>query len=101
MNWTRGLLFRAWVLGSVLWLAIWIGTSRWAVRASVFSDLYCPVGSSDPLGPICRWLQKLAANTGGGLEDEGFWLMLVAPPLVLLLLGYAALWVVRGFRRPR
>jgi len=94
MNWSRG-LFRAWALTSALWAAFWV-LLNWAAVAHGLSDLSCLIGSRS--GPWCDY-RNIGAITVGGLEDRAFWVVLVSPPFAVGLLGYALLWVARGFRK--
>lgn len=95
MNWSRG-LFRAWLVVSVLWAALCIGWN-WSTLASSLSEVSCLIGDASAR-PACVYHNM--GYVSWGLEDRQFWLTLATPPLVILLLGYAVLWVGRGFRRP-
>lgn len=79
MNWTKG-LFRLWIALSVVWIAgmCWLKHSETA---------HMP----DP---------PPGFRVDGGLRDPAFWLEIATPPLVAGFLLLAALWIVRGFRRP-
>jgi hypothetical protein len=95
MNWKRG-LFRAWLVSSALWSALWV-LLNWSGIAASRSDLACLV-SNGSSGPWCAY--RLQGDIAvGGLEDWHFWVGLVVPPFALLLLGYILLWIARGFRR--
>ena len=82
MNWTRG-LFRAWLVLSALWLVGCI----WAL------DYSCFLGAEGR--PWCRWwvVSPLSQSTYVHRLLVG-----LAPPIGVLLIGFAVLWIGRGFR---
>jgi hypothetical protein len=86
MNLGRG-LFRSWLLLS----ALWIGSILWIRGQCVYGpwigrqehELW---GCKDPLAdPLATYLEVATTSLG--------------PPLAVLALGYALLWVSKGFRR--
>ena len=86
MNWTRG-LWRLWLVASIAYAALagfFAWRAMWDARLArnPFADLI-------PNNPI-TW-------------DEGGQIALIVclPPLLVLVLGYGAAWVVRGFRGER
>lgn len=92
MNWRRG-LFRLWITASVLWIVGW----------PVYIASTCARPSADPAHRLyCR------ADFGQwfpALDDFGPWEYAtiafydLAPPLAVLLAGWAATWIITGFRR--
>jgi hypothetical protein len=73
LGWRKG-LFRAWIAVSVLWM---IGMGG---RVGYLLDTGFPTTSED------RWMIPI---------------VLLAPPLLLLALGWTIAWVARGFRTYR
>lgn len=107
MSWRRGLL-RLWVVASALWA---IGMASWLVyqgaeTAQLLVDLRCdPLKMTSPEWQEC-WLNARGPTSGdswflAGLRS-GQWLLIAAPPVVLLILGAViakiCAWVRRGFR---
>jgi hypothetical protein len=80
MNWRRG-LFRLWLLASVLW----VGGCLWLLDYSCFFGAY----------PWCNWwvVRPLLSSTYAEVLAKTF-----GPPVILFLIGYALLWIGRGFR---
>lgn len=74
MNWRRG-LFRAWAMISAMWIALWAALS--------YLHLYELFDTGSPRAWPRVW-DTVATMT--------------IPPLILLGLGLAAFWVVRGFQ---
>jgi len=89
MNWRRG-LFRLWIIFSI----IWIGYAGWDFSESctrnASGELYCPTGYSD-------WIQQL--QYFGLAAYARLALRLFGVPMVLLIVGLAAWWIMIGFRR--
>jgi hypothetical protein len=86
MNWSRG-LFRLWLVLSVLWIGriLWIREQcfygPWIGRQE--PDLWW---CKDPMAdPVASYLEEITTSLG--------------PPIVVLALGYALLWSLKGFRR--
>jgi hypothetical protein len=111
MNLTRG-FFRLWLVISLLWIA----GSGWILRDNLRSDcsdvsgphkpptemsdheLVCALASLPP-PPAGFVLDQDPAIAGWNLRVRAAeWIAL--PPLGLLLLGCAIIWVGRGFRSP-
>ena len=91
MNW-RGFMFRMWILGAVEWAAysLW----RFAKGCVYAPDSWMPCTGDSPV----------TARLGARAFDLSDWLWLIAgiagPPLIVLILGFACIWVLQGFERP-
>ncbi|MCC5777870.1 hypothetical protein H7H48_02310 [Nitratireductor sp. B36] len=84
VNWKSGLL-RLWIVSSVVWALYQL----WG------SDLSCPlefVGIETGAGPWCAF-----QNAEPWRYYSELLFRIVAVPVITLLLGLAALWVVKGF----
>jgi hypothetical protein len=84
MELRRG-MFRVWVIASIIWIVVW--------GLRVFVALACRLGTdhftcSDTLNSLL---------TQGSLPDWVVALGAVAPPLLLLVVGGALLWIVDRF----
>jgi hypothetical protein len=97
MNWQRG-FFRAWVLVSLCW----VGYIGWNFMSACFYFS----GSSSILQPLCETgIYKDGVPTAGLLSEFTFhdWLRLfrrlIAPPIVLFLIGAVTFWMARGFKK--
>ena len=91
MNW-RGIMLLMWILGAVGWAAYSLLTFA---KGCVYApDSWLPCTGSSPL----------TARLGARAYDLSDWLWLIAgiagPPLGILILGLASIWVLRGFERP-
>lgn len=87
MNWNRG-LFRAWLVISVLWLSysgwLWYSACGWGGGV-----LWCPVGGGRPF---------VAVEYTYPFEAWRMCKEVLTFPLLLLVGGFIALWIARGFR---
>lgn len=101
MNWKRGLL-RVWVVTSAVWLIL-VG-SNLAIDSSTSRQIERPpteaeVGACMDYrpGPWCSAdiVEAIRSWTMPGWSAAVFTL---APPLLVLGLGLAITWVIRGFR---
>ncbi len=117
LNIRRGLL-RTWIVISVIWI-VFVGVSDWTQLSEIFVAVEPPAGlgavALSP-GPYACWATRHPENpyalmsgpTGpNSLVDA--WRECVAhkmqiplnalgPPVALLIFGYVAAWVIRGFR---
>lgn len=94
MNWTKG-LFRAWVVVSVIWVAL-VGVISVATWPAPWE-----------LDPIVKDLIPELEEAREELQTENRYKILwhlgstasagVVPPILLLLFGWGLLWTARGF----
>ena len=109
MNWRRGLL-RLWLVVSVAWA---IGSMFWLAHvgaeiAQQQMDNTCNLGmTSEEFGKCVEQAQGPAEGgtwTLAGLRN-GWWLLMVAPPILLLVFGAMLFkvfaWVTLGFSAPK
>lgn len=102
MNVKSGLL-RLWVVASAAWV-FFVAVRcfhRWSVDPWGVVDLsYYGTEHNGLWADIAGIYQLVAANLPSmRLSLYGFWA--VAVPVVVLVVGYAMTWVVRGFRPPK
>jgi H+/Cl- antiporter ClcA len=99
-------LLRLWIVASVAWaigVAIWL-MHQGAETAQLFVDIRC-----NELMNTSEWMQcfrEAQGPTEGGTWflaglRSGQWLLIVAPPILLLIVGAVVVktssWVTRGF----
>lgn len=83
VNWLRG-LFRLWLLASLSW----VGCVFWIEWTTLKADLSCIVRPSEVSPDVwCRFR-----------DEVDLLLLTFVVPVAILLLGYAMVWVGRGFR---
>ena len=121
INWRRG-LFRMWIAASLVWLigagALMQKEIRRDVSALMTAEIQAPKDTSENpafKGRAHRELERRAAEQGQTLEkflnesaarraaEQAQNLTFAAsvillPPILLFALGWAGLWIVRGFR---
>ncbi len=111
MNWRRGLI-RAWAILSMLWL---LGSV--AVGASQLLEIFVPIeppaakgAVSLPAEQFACWVIRHSDNPFATLPIEEAWKQCIKyrlrvpviaflPPLIVLALGYACMWVWKGFEQ--
>jgi hypothetical protein len=78
LRWRRGLV-RLWVVLSLIWIG-WIGPANWSLLTGhwVLDRTHERI-----LGPNFQAVREI-----------------FGPPLVVFLIGFALVWVIRGFHRP-
>jgi hypothetical protein len=117
LNIRRGLL-RAWIVISAIWI-LFVGVSGWTQLSAIFVPVETPAGQGAAAlspGPYACWATRHADNPyafvsgpTGPTSLADAWRQCVAyethmplkalgPPLALLVFGYVAAWVIRGFR---
>ena len=75
MNWKRG-LFRVWLVASVGWIGYWLWQS-WM---------------------ICGFSINPSPRCANEIPWTGLAIISLSGPLIALVLGLVAVWIVRGFK---
>jgi hypothetical protein len=97
MNLQRG-LFRVWAVGSGFWIgyAVWRAFTDCVFKGTGFGRLACVVHEG---GVLSAWsvvsVEGATPNMIGGIAATA-----LVPPALTFLVGAAAIWAGRGFRRP-
>ncbi len=107
MRFHRG-YFRLWLVAAVIWI---IGSTFWLLQdAAEFADMLvsrdCDIFGDDAEWKACN--EKQEGPPGGGtwftnrFSDGSGWLILLAPPMLLLMFGFVFLkvigWITSGFK---
>jgi hypothetical protein len=90
MNWCAGML-RSWIVIS----ALWIGVAVWQFAYSCWWTYTLP---SDRWGPFPDCIAFKALTASDWINWFGF---AFGPPVGLLCAGWAATWIIGGFRKSR
>ena len=107
MRFHRG-FFRLWLVAAVIWI---IGSTFWLLQdATEYADMLVS-WKCDAFGDSAEWkacYDKQRGPPGGGtwftnkFSDGIGWLILLAPPVLLLMFGFVFLkvigWITRGFK---
>lgn len=110
MNWRRGLL-RMWIVATILWL---LGSTWWLLgegyeQQKLMANLKCDIRTLN----LAEYGECFRRQVGPSEGDTWFlaglragnWLLLVAPPVIVLFLGMiffkVGKWVMRGFSDSR
>ena len=99
MNWRRG-LFRVWVVATAFWLlgSIWWLAHEASETHQLLVEMNCSVFKmSDSEFSKC-WEKYRGPSEGDtwlaeGLR-EGNWLIIFAPPILILVVGIIFIWIV-------
>ena len=115
----RGIL-RGWIVLSAIWV-LFVAISGWAQLSEIFVAIEPPPGKGAVAlspGPYACWATRHSNNPFAFVPDElgvgptslaearrqcvaykmDIPVMALAPPLTLLVVGYAVAWVIKGFR---
>ena len=90
INWRRG-LFRLWIAASVVWL---VGTGA-LLQEDIRGDV-STLTAEPPANPPPRSTLVIVIEARKHLTFAVSVILL--PPILLFALGWAGLWIVRGFR---
>lgn len=89
MNWNRG-LFRTWVVLSAIWVVYVAGDAwvDWQAQHTFDSSTARPLSAGEA-----------KVDTNSSFSFWGYAQNALEPPVCLLLVGLAGIWVTRGFKR--
>ncbi len=118
LNMRRGLL-RVWIAVSAIWV-LFVSVTSWSQLSEIFVAIEPPVGRGAVVlspGPYACWAARHSDNPfafrndgAGPTSPAAAWRQCIAykmqipklalaPPLALLIFGYAVAWVTKGFRK--
>jgi hypothetical protein len=96
-------LFRLWLILSALWIG-GVGYVTWQTfPVTPEWAVVCKIPATEPPGD-CTWLDwikvRLVSDEEQRAAIQSAILLALVPPVIVLALGSALAWAIRGFRQP-